>query len=87
MKAMGHPPGFISGIVRSEAVLLSLTGYVPGLVASFGLYYLIEHFTQIRMFLTVPRAFLVLVLSSGMCLLAARFAVKRVHATDPADLF
>lgn len=87
MKAMGHPPGLISGLVRSEALLLSLGGYLPGLAASFGIYYLIERFTQIRMFLTVPRALLVLVLASGMCLLAARFAVRRVHATDPADLF
>jgi putative ABC transport system permease protein len=87
MKAMGHPPGFISGIVRNEALLLSIVGYVPGLAVSFGIYALIEHFTQIRMFLTVPRALLILVLTSGMCFLAARFAVKRVHATDPADLF
>jgi TctA family transporter len=57
------------------------------LAVSFGIYALIEHFTRIRMFLTVPRALLVLVLTSGMCFLAARFAVKRVHATDPADLF
>jgi putative ABC transport system permease protein len=87
MKAMGHPPGFISGIVRSEALLLSIAGYIPGLLVSFGIYWIIEHFTQIRMFLTVPRALLVMVLTSGMCLLAARFAVKRVHSTDPADLF
>jgi len=87
MKAMGHPPSFISGIVRSEALLLSIAGYAPGLIVSFGIYWIIEHFTQIRMFLTVPRALLVMVLTSGMCLLAARFAVKRVHCTDPADLF
>lgn len=87
MKAMGHPPEFISGIVRSEALLLSFAGFIPGLIASFGIYWLIEHFTQIRMFLTIPRALLVLVLTTGMCLLAARFAVKRVHSTDPADLF
>lgn len=87
MKAIGHSRGFITGIVRNEALLLSLGGYLPGLAASFGIYALIEHFTQIRMFLTVPRALLVLVLTAGMCLLAAQFAVKRVHATDPADLF
>ena len=87
LKAMGHPPRFISGIVLNEALLLSLAGYLPGLAAAFGIYHYIEHFTQIRMFLTVPRSLLVLGLASGMCLLAARFAVKRVHATDPADLF
>ena len=87
MKAIGHPPGFISAIVIGEALLLSLLGYVPGLLASFGIYHLIEDATQIQMHLTVPRALLVLALASGMCLLAGRLAVKRVHATDPADLF
>lgn len=87
MKAMGHPPRFLSGIVLNEALLLSLAGYVPGLLFSFGLYALIEHVTQIRMHLTAPRALLVLVLTSGMCFLAGRLALKRVHATDPADLF
>lgn len=87
MKAMGHPPRFISGIVLNEALLLSVAGYVPGLLASFGLYQLIQDTTQIRMILTPPRALLVFFLASGMCLLAGRLAVKRVHATDPVDLF
>jgi putative ABC transport system permease protein len=87
MKAMGHPPRFISGIVLNEALLLSVAGYVPGLLASFGLYELIQDTTQIRMILTPPRALLVFLLASGMCLLAGRLAVKRVHATDPVDLF
>jgi hypothetical protein len=39
------------------------------------------------MILTPPRALLVFLLASGMCLLAGRLAVKRVHATDPVDLF
>jgi putative ABC transport system permease protein len=87
MKAMGHPPKFISGIVLNEALLLSLVGYVPGLIASFGIYTLIESSTQILMYLTVPRALLVFILTSSMCLLAGHLALKRVHKTDPADLF
>lgn len=87
MKAMGHPPRFISGIVLNEAVLLSLAGYLPGLAASYGIYGLIENSTQILMYLTIWRASLVLGLTTGMCLLAGHLALKRVHRTDPADLF
>ncbi len=87
LKAMGHSPRFISGIVLHEALLLAVAGFIPGLVASAGLYHLIEHFTQIRMFLTPGRILLVFALTTGMCLLAGRLALKKVHSTDPADLF
>jgi putative ABC transport system permease protein len=87
MKAMGHQAGFISGIVLNEALFLSFVGYLPGLLASYYLYQAIEHFTQIRMFLTVPRALLIFVLAGGMCLAAGRLALRKVHAADPADLY
>ncbi len=87
LKAMGHPPRFISGIVLYEALLMALAGFVPGLVAGAGLYKLIEEFTQIRMFLTPERVLLIFALTSGMCLIAGHLALKKVHSTDPADLF
>jgi putative ABC transport system permease protein len=87
LKAMGHPPQFISGIVLYEALLMALAGFIPGLLAGAGLYILIEHFTQIRMFLTPGRVLLIFCLTSGMCLIAGHLALKKVHSTDPADLF
>ena len=87
LKAMGHPPRFISGIVLHEALLMALAGFIPGLLAGAGLYILIEHFTQIRMFLTPGRILLIFALTSGMCLIAGHLALKKVHSTDPADLF
>ena len=87
LKAMGHPPRFISGIVLYEALLMAVAGFIPGLLAGAGLYVLIEHFTQIRMVLTPQRILLIFVLTSGMCLIAGHLALKKVHTTDPADLF
>ncbi len=87
LKAMGHPPRFISGIVLHEALLMAVAGFIPGLLAGAGLYLLIEHFTQIRMFLTPGRILLIFALTSGMCLIAGHLALKKVHSTDPADLF
>jgi putative ABC transport system permease protein len=87
LKAMGHPPRFISGIVLHEALLMAVAGFIPGLLAGAGLYVLIEHFTQIRMFLTPGRILLIFALTSGMCLIAGHLALKKVHSTDPADLF
>jgi putative ABC transport system permease protein len=87
LKAMGHPPRFISGIVLHEALLMAVAGFIPGLLAGAGLYVLIEHFTQIRMFLTPGRILLIIALTSGMWLIAGHLALKKVHSTDPADLF
>lgn len=87
LKAMGHTPGFISGIVMHEALLMAVIGYLPGAIIGGVLYQVLEHFTQIRMFLTPGRLLLIFILTSGMCLLAGRLAIRKVHQTDPADLF
>jgi len=87
LKAMGHSPGFISGIVMHEALLMALIGYLPGAVLGGLLYQLLESTTQIQMFLTPGRLLLIFILTSGMCLLAGRLAIRKVHQTDPADLF
>lgn len=87
LKAMGHRSSFLSGIVIYQALLMSLIGFVPGTALSFGLYALIERFTQIQMFLTPARISVVLVLTAGMCLTAGFLAVKKVRNGDPAELF
>ncbi len=87
IKAMGLPPRFITGIVMWEALFLAGAGFLPGLALSHLLYLNIEHFTQIRMFLTPGRAGLILALAGGMCLVAGQLALRRVHAADPADLY
>ncbi len=87
LKAIGHPPRTLTALVLHEALILSLGGFAVGLAAGALLYALLEHQTALQMDLTPPRALLVLVLTSGMCLLAGRFALKKVQAADPADLF
>lgn len=87
LKAMGHSPRFISGIVMHEALLMAVIGFVPGAIIGDFLYRLLEHSTQILMYLTLGRLALIFVLTSGMCLIAGRLAIKKVHQTDPADLF
>lgn len=87
LKAMGHQPGFLSGIVIYQALLMSMIGFLPGTILSFGLYALIEHFTQIQMFLTPARILVILGLTTGMCLISGSLAVKKVKGGDPANLF
>lgn len=87
LKAMGHSPRFISGIVLHEALLMAVIGYIPGALLGAVIYRVLESTTQIQMFLTPGRLLLVFALTSGMCLIAGRLAIKKVHHTDPADLF
>lgn len=87
LKAIGHLPRFLTALVLHEALILSFGGYAAGLGAGLALYRSLEQQTALQMDLTPWRAGLVLVLTSGMCLLAGRLALKKVQATDPADLF
>jgi putative ABC transport system permease protein len=87
IKAIGHLPRFLTSLVIQEALVLSLGGYLAGFLAASGLYSALQRSTALQMNLTAPRAILVLILTSGMCLLAGFLALKKVHATDPADLF
>ncbi|MCC6415169.1 MAG: FtsX-like permease family protein [Opitutaceae bacterium] len=87
LKAMGHSSRFISGIVFHEAMLMAVIGFIPGALLGQAIYALLESSTQIRMFLTPGRLLLIFALTSGMCLIAGRLAIRKVHTTDPADLF
>jgi len=87
VKALGYRPTFLTSIVLWQALLLAVLGYLPGLVASFGMYSITRNVGGIPTEMTVERAVLVLVMTSGMCLASGLLAVRKVHAAEPADLF
>ncbi len=87
LKAVGFSRGFLIGIVLKEALLLSVLGFFPGLLASYGLYALIEQFTMIIMILNFNRIFSIFLLTVVMCNIAGMLAVKKVLRVDPAELF
>ncbi len=87
LKAIGHHQAYVFGIVVSEALLLSVVGFLPGLLFSWGLYQMIERFTQIIMFMTPMRMVLIFALTTSMCLFSATLAAYKVIRADPADLY
>jgi len=87
VKALGYRPPYLTGVVLWQAVLLALFGYVPGFVASLGLYRVATDYGGIPTVMTVETAVGVLALTCGMCLASGLLAVRRVHTADPADLF
>ncbi len=87
LKAVGFSKGFLISIVLKEALLLSVLGFFPGLLASYGLYIVIEHFTRIIMILNFNRIVSIFLLTVAMCNIAGILAVKKVLKADPAELF
>jgi putative ABC transport system permease protein len=87
LKAMGYGGGYLAGVVLQEALWLALVGFVPGCLASWGLYWLLERATGLPLLLTVPRAGFVLGLTVLMCSLSGLLALRRVVTADPAELF
>lgn len=87
VKALGYRPFYLTAIVMWQALLLAIIGYVPGLIASFGMYYITRNVGGIPTQMTGERIILVLLMTCGMCLASGTLAVRKVHAAEPADLF
>lgn len=87
LKAMGYPSPFFLGIVFEEAVILGLLGFVPGLLASSGLYTAVGGATGLPMEMTTGRAAAVLLGTVAMCTLSGAIATRRLARANPAELF
>jgi putative ABC transport system permease protein len=87
VKALGYRPPYLTGVVLWQAAILALLGYVPGFLASIGLYTLAREYGGIPTGMTLAVAAGVLVLTLGMCLASGLLAVRKVHTAEPADLF
>lgn len=87
LKAMGYPNRYFISVVVQEALLLSLFGFVPGVLASAVLYFALGEMTGLLLRLTLLRALLILSLTIVMCIVSAALAVRKVLSADPVELF
>jgi len=87
LKAMGYSKIYLNWIVVQQAILLSLMGYVPGLIFGAIFYWLMYAFNGLPMYLTLGRVGLILALTVSMCTLSGFLAVRRVQRADPAEVF
>ncbi|MBA3481529.1 MAG: FtsX-like permease family protein [Pirellulales bacterium] len=87
LKAMGYTTGYFLRLIVVEAVLLSLIGFVPGLIASTLLYSVLAEATGLQLQMTVDSIVLVLILTNAMCIASGMLAVRKLLAADPANLF
>ncbi|WP_239112648.1 ABC transporter permease DevC [Halomicronema sp. CCY15110] len=86
-RAMGYRNAYLLGIVFEEAVILSVLGFVPGLIIALGAYQLTAAATALPLAMPVSRAISVLLLTFVMCGGSGAIATRRLQAADPADIF
>ncbi len=87
LKAMGYNTMYFLRLIVVESVLLSFVGYVPGWMASAGLYSVLADATGLQLHMTLGAMLLVLILTIGMCIASGMLAVRKLLAADPANLF
>jgi putative ABC transport system permease protein len=87
LKAMGYRNFFLLGVVLQEAAILSILGFIPGFCISVLLYNATADATGLLMQMTTDRALSTLVATFIMCLISGAIAVRKVQATDPAEVF
>lgn len=87
LKAMGYTDKFVISVVIQQSAILALIGFVPGVMISFGLYYLLATVTKLSIYMTVVRAIQVLILTFIMCVGSGTLATRKLVQLDPADVF
>jgi len=86
-KAMGYGQPFFLGIIFEEAIVLAVFGFIPGFIASMGLYAGLVAVTGLPVAMDAPRAILVFLGTLAACTLSGAIATRRLAKADPADLF
>ena len=87
LKAMGYPDRFLFKIVIQESLILSVFGYLPGVLVSQLAYTASQKATLLPLKLTVARVVVVYFLTVLMCAISAALAMRRLKAADPAEIF
>lgn len=89
LKALGYSNLFLCKVILQEALILSLLGYLPGLILSLIFYQLTLNATAgtLPVGMTPERLFLVLGLTIVMCSLSGLISIQKVIRADPAQVF
>jgi putative ABC transport system permease protein len=87
LRAIGCSDRAIYGSVLVQGWLLTLFGFIPGLVCALGLYAGMENATMVAMPMPLPRLLTVLALSLGLATISGLLSLRKLESADPATLF
>jgi putative ABC transport system permease protein len=87
LKAMGYPDRTLLLVVLQEAIILGVMGFIPGFMASLGIYQLLVTLTRIPLTMKASVAIQVFILTLVMCAVSGAIATNKLRSADPADVF
>jgi putative ABC transport system permease protein len=87
LKAMGYPDRSLLLVVLQEGVILGVLGFIPGFIASIGIYQLLVVLTRIPLAMQTSVAIQVFILTILMCSISGAVATNKLRSADPADIF
>ncbi|MGA1302711.1 MAG: ABC transporter permease DevC [Cyanobium sp.] len=87
LKAMGYKDRYVISVVIQQSAILAFVGFIPGVLTSMGLYWLLATVTKLSVFMTLTRALQVLLLTFVMCVGSGALATRKLVQLDPADVF
>jgi putative ABC transport system permease protein len=87
LKAIGYTDRALAAVVLQQSLLLSVIGFVPGMLISFALFRVSRLATGLPFELTFGQLLLAFVLTAGMCFIAGLLALGKLRQADPAEVF
>ncbi|MEM1391724.1 MAG: ABC transporter permease DevC [Cyanobacteria bacterium P01_H01_bin.150] len=87
LKAMGYGDISLLNVIITEAIILGIMGFIPGFMASLGLYQLLASLTKIPLTMKLTVAIQVFILTQVMCAVSGAIATSKLRSADPADVF
>ena len=87
LKAMGYRPRYFWSLILCQSLYLACLGFVPGVLVSWGLYWLLAEASGLIMRMTCERIGFVWALTVVMCVVSGVLAIRKLFRADPASLF
>lgn len=87
LKAIGYDERFFTRLVLGQSLILTVAGYVPGVVLSALFYRVMAVATNLAPHVSILNLVIVFLLTAGMCGMAGVFAIRRLQQARPAEIF
>jgi len=87
LKAIGYRNRFLFALVMRQSLILSVCGFVPGVVIAEITYAITRAATHLPVTTSFVRLIAVYALTLAMCAGAGTFAMLKIRSADPAEVF
>jgi putative ABC transport system permease protein len=87
LKAMGYQNRYLMKVVLQQAVFYAVVGYIPAWLLGLLVFWVVGELVLLPLSMSFELTATTFALTVTMCVASALIAVRRVIASDPAELF